>query len=956
MNRSGFHWFVAWRYLMARPRTLSPAVFAVSAGTGVVSVAAALIANLAARPASLRPFHTIGGHEVLIGLAVLALAQGGVHLVASVHRVVRDHGGLLAPMLGLAGLLLAGVGSIAWGPPGGPTRTAAYVLLGLSVPLLIAAAALAWHTTRSGAALISAALMFATGAATMAMARALYDGADGPVIELLAPSLGLWVVTVAVTEAVVVGQAVRGRVSAGGAWAIAAVLMLVASAQLPTMAREYLVPADPLAALAPGGLVEHLAELERVGPWLAAGLILAGVVALLVAVVVRAVRGLHRQAHGMVWLLQLAAAAVGLGLLGWLGVHLVGLGEQPYWLLSSRQSPDQAFLLAAVAFLALSELTVVLAVIRYLFTFFTTVSVAGVTIGSMALVIVLSVMSGFELDLRDKILGSNAHVLVTQEEGSFTAYRELAAQIAEVPGVVASTPYLTSEVVIAANSNYSNVIIKGVDPATVGAVTELSDNIEQPGAIERLYPLGEDGAVLGPPRDAGVDQPGGDDDGSPASGLDPPPDDMPLDWDEPVDFSGDEPADSRAPEADEPDATPPAPQVAPEAVEAGEPEAAPDTDEAMIGAADPPPADMDMDWGEPADFSGEAGASAGLEVSDYRVGAGRAPSDDRPSGDPLVHPADPLFDVPSFERLQALEAEAALKGEAARPEDQDHVGDEDPTPRRTPAVRLSPRVARLPGVLVGKELVKQIHLYVGQEVRIISPIPEDTPAGPVPRTRYLRVAGSFFTGMYEYDFKYVYVSLDTLQGFLDLPDEVSGIEIRVADPIATEPVLAALRQTLPPGYLVQDWKEINRNLFSALKLEKIAMFLVLAIIILVASFSIVSNLIMVVVEKAKEIALLKTLGAGNAGVMRIFVIQGFFIGVTGTSLGVIHGLVACVLGNVYGLPLDPEVYYIDQLPIHIESLAVLAVAFAGIAISVVATLYPAAVAARLRPMEGLRYD
>jgi lipoprotein-releasing system permease protein len=226
----------------------------------------------------------------------------------------------------------------------------------------------------------------------------------------------------------------------------------------------------------------------------------------------------------------------------------------------------------------------------------------------------------------------------------------------------------------------------------------------------------------------------------------------------------------------------------------------------------------------------------------------------------------------------------------------------------------------------------------------------------VPRTRYLRVAGSFFTGMYEYDFKFVYVALSTLQAFLDLPDEVGGIEIRVADPVETGPVLQDIDAALPPGYRVQDWKEINRNLFSALKLEKVAMFLILAIIILVASFSIISNLIMVVVEKAKEIALLKTLGATDASVVSIFVAQGFVLGVVGTILGVAHGLLACYLGNLYGVPLNPEVYYIDRLPIHVESLAVSAVALAGVAISVVATLYPAAMAARLQPMEGLRYD
>ena len=271
-------------------------------------------------------------------------------------------------------------------------------------------------------------------------------------------------------------------------------------------------------------------------------------------------------------------------------------------------------------------------------------------------------------------------------------------------------------------------------------------------------------------------------------------------------------------------------------------------------------------------------------------------------------------------------------------------------------LRVSPRVAQLPGVLVGKELEKQIHLYVGQEVRVVSPLAQDTPAGPIPRTRPLRVAGIFFTGMYEYDLKLVYVPLPTLQTFLDLGDEVTGIEIRIQDPDETEPVLRDIRSRLPDDYRVQDWKEINRNLFSALELEKIAMFLVLAIIILVASFSIIGNLIMIVVEKAKEIALLKTLGATSTEVLKVFVAQGFFIGIVGTAIGVSHGLLACYLGSVYGIPLDPEVYYIDRLPIHVEAPSIVAVAIAGVVISVIATLYPAAVGARMRPVEGLRYE
>jgi len=274
--------------------------------------------------------------------------------------------------------------------------------------------------------------------------------------------------------------------------------------------------------------------------------------------------------------------------------------------------------------------------------------------------------------------------------------------------------------------------------------------------------------------------------------------------------------------------------------------------------------------------------------------------------------------------------------------------------------REASRTAQLPGILVGRELVKTDHMFVGEEVQVISPLSDpanpDAAGNPIPFHRDFRVAGIFYTGMYEYDLKYVYVPLETLQEFLDLGDAVDGIEVRLHDPDATADVGAAISRAIGPGYTVRDWKDLNRNLFSALKLEKIAMFLVLAITILVASFSIIGNLIMVVVEKAKEIALLKTLGASDRGVMFVFITQGFFIGLIGTMLGVAWGLALCWSAAEYGLPLNPDVYYIDRLPIHVEFSSVIAIAAAGVLISVGATIYPAFVAARLRPSAGLRHD
>jgi lipoprotein-releasing system permease protein len=208
--------------------------------------------------------------------------------------------------------------------------------------------------------------------------------------------------------------------------------------------------------------------------------------------------------------------------------------------------------------------------------------------------------------------------------------------------------------------------------------------------------------------------------------------------------------------------------------------------------------------------------------------------------------------------------------------------------------------------------------------------------------------------MYEYDTKFVYVTLPALQRFLSLGEHVNGIEIKVRDRDRTAPVLVAIAARLGDAYKVQDWKQINSSLFSALKLEKVAMFSILAMIILVASFSIIANLIMVVFEKAKEIAILKSMGATNGGILRIFMIEGVYLGLLGTIFGVGTGVGACRALEHFGLPLDPNVYYIDKLPVAMDPFAVSAVALAGVAISFVATWYPAYLAARLRPVDGLR--
>ncbi len=612
----------------------------------------------------------------------------------------------------------------------------------------------------------------------------------------------------------------------------------------------------------------------------------AGAVALLIAA--RALRG-HSRARALRW------AALAASLVPVAAAHHFGSGMIEYVLAEleqhgmalEHQTPVWMTIIGGLAG-TLFTLSLIFLGIRYFFTFFTTVSMGGVAIGTMALVMTLSVMSGFETDLRRKILGSNAHVLVTRhDETPFSGYRAVMEVAARVRGVVAQTPYLTSEVVIAGSSNYFNVVVKGIDPRTIARVTNLGEDLDDEEALERIWPLTPEGEVAGPPSDAA--RPEGPRQPRPEDVPDPAPGDLQVNDDAPVDWSG---------------------GSTPEAPPAG------------ARRSDPAPSDLDVAGAAPTDWSG------GLTEAPPAADAG-------PSTDPLLD---------SEGVIEPAEGEGR-----ARPLDDDQW-------LPPPARELEPVVAALPGVLVGRELVKQINLYEGQEVKIISPLGQNTIVGQTPYIKPYRVAGSFYTGMYEYDLKRVYVELGTLQDFLDLPDEVTGIEIRVRDPEDTESITTPLRRMLGPDYTVQDWKELNRSLFSALKLEKIAMFLVLAIIILVASFSIVGNLIMVVVEKAREIAVLKTLGASDVGVTRIFIVQGFFIGLVGTAIGVALGLLACFLSDRYGVGIPPDVYYIDRLPIHVEPVAVALVAAAGLVISVAATIYPAQIAARLRPVQGLRYE
>jgi lipoprotein-releasing system permease protein len=263
----------------------------------------------------------------------------------------------------------------------------------------------------------------------------------------------------------------------------------------------------------------------------------------------------------------------------------------------------------------------------------------------------------------------------------------------------------------------------------------------------------------------------------------------------------------------------------------------------------------------------------------------------------------------------------------------------------------------LPGIVVGRELARALRVYVGDTVNVVSPFGDLGPAGPQPKSRPFRVAAVFYSGMYEYDSKFAYIQLAEAQRFFGAGDSVTGLELKVRDVDTARSVVRRVLSALEGyPYRVKDWGELNRNLFSALMMEKVVMAVILGFIVLVASFIIIATLIMLVLEKTREIAVLKSMGAGLPSIMKIFVAEGLIIGAIGTAFGLILGYGSCVLIEKVGIPLDPEVYYISNLPVLVDPGQFALVALTSMALSYLATIYPATKAARLRPVDGLRSE
>ncbi len=400
----------------------------------------------------------------------------------------------------------------------------------------------------------------------------------------------------------------------------------------------------------------------------------------------------------------------------------------------------------------------------------TIISILGITVGVTALIIVLSVMTGFEEDLKSKILGINAHVVVTELGGSMTDYKHVSSKIKESEEVIGASPFIYRQAMLSAPGGVLGVIIRGLDTKSVAEVTELPSRIKS-GSLDGLNP--------------------------------------------------------------------------------------------------------------------------------------------------------------SFK-------EAAEEGQ-------------------------------LPGIILGSELARGLGVWTGDELNVVAPMSNAGGAlgASTPRMARFQVAGIFELGMYEYDSNLAFISIGNAQSFFRLGDSVTGIEVKVEDAYHAERTKKDLQKNLGALYPVRSWQDMNKNLFSALKLEKVAMFIILLLIIIVAALNIISTLIMVVMQKSKEIAILKSLGATSGSIMKIFMIEGIIIGFVGTLLGTIIGVsgalnIEGIMGLIEGIfnfkILPPSVYYIDRFPSKVEPEVVAMIIAASLAISFLATIYPSWKASKSDPVEGLRYE
>jgi len=577
---------------------------------------------------------------------------------------------------------------------------------------------------------------------------------------------------------------------------------------------------------------------------------------------------------------------------------------------------------------ALGGLTLLLAavflgvgVLSRIFTLLATVITISVQLGCMALVIVLSLMTGLEHDLRDKILGQRAHIRVSRDDGKpFADYRDLAAAIAAEAGVVGASPYLQGEVMVRSGFQRQGGILLGIDPDLHASVSNLPDILR-----EGKYSYLADPAAV-PESQFSFEA-------------------MPI-----------------VREDDEPTPDP----------DEGIAHALP-ADSPVLGlgaTALPPPPFPDKPAGD------NDGDDGGWEDPEQELEKLRASKPTPPKLPPTtgkvsaVGPVLPkiLGDSPQDEEgwedpeaeIERLRRQGKLP---PAPKDSTTAAPAEPEPEAEPTPEPTadgeePGVEHLDGVFIGSEKAKELASHLGDPVQLITPIGRLTPAGRIPGVIKVKVAGVFDANHYEYDRWLVYANLPLAQAFLRAGDRVSGVEVKVDDPDRLaerkQQVQAVVDRLGRTDLQVQDWQELNLSLFSAMALEKIAVFIALLCVILVASIGILGSNLMSVLEKSKEIAILKTMGCTDRLIQRVFISEGLCLGVLGGVLGILAGVALCLVLDRYGLPLGGSLQGFEQLPVAIDPLEIVLVGLSSLLIVFLSSLYPAWVASHMRPVDALR--
>ncbi len=535
-------------------------------------------------------------------------------------------------------------------------------------------------------------------------------------------------------------------------------------------------------------------------------------------------------------------------------------------------------------------------------------AILGVALGVAALATVMSVTGGFQAQFREKVLGVNAHVLVLKYSTEFRDYREVMKKVETVPGVVAVAPFSINPMMLThGEATATGVLLKGVDPsASLGVDAKGPPVLDLPRHIIE----GESGTcsvegdlACGIKQLRGLRREGA----KPAERkVDT------SDYDEPFEPPGKSGASKGSDEV----------EVEPERDDAGMPlelkkqvlkdiekgqkhreEVAPDA-----GDWEPVPAEPPHDEEAPIDAGPDAPVGAVTPDGGYKS---VLPDDD---------------DLPP-----ELSADACA----------------DPA-----------QVKQMPGIVIGVSLAKTLALKIGDCVTVTSPtIGYQWSGGTIrpPVAKSFRVMAVFEAGFDQYDSKLVYTDLYEAQSFYDQGDTVTGVEMKIADIDKADDVVKGVTNALASkSYHIMDWKELNHGLFTALLIQQIGMSAVLALIILVAAFTVVATLIMVVLDKKREIAVLKAMGATDSAILRVFLYQGGIIGTLGTGIGLALGLVVCKGLIRYAFPLDPKVYFISHLPVLVRPFEFMVTGAVAVVLCLTATILPSLYAAGIRPADGFR--